>query len=47
MSVETQVKITVVPMQTALTLLEVMTAPVILDIQEMDTYVMVNLVFVQ
>ena len=47
MSVLTQVKITVALMPTALTPLEVMTAHVKLDIQEMDTYVMVNLVFVQ
>ena len=47
MSVLTQVKITVALMLTALTLSEVMTAHVKLDIQEMDTYVMVNLVYVQ
>ena len=41
MSVLTQVKITVALMLTALTPLEVMTAPVKLDIQEMDTCVMV------
>ena len=41
MSVLTQVKITVAQMPTALTLSEVMTAPVKLDIQEMDTHVMV------
>ena len=44
MSVLNQVKITVVLMLIALTILEVMTAPVKLDIQEMDTYVMVKFV---
>ena len=42
MSVLTQVKITVVLMLTALTLLEVMTAPARLDTQEMGTHVMVS-----
>ena len=41
MSVLIQLEITVVLMPTALTLSEVMTAPVKLDIQEMDTHVMV------
>ena len=47
MSVLIPVKITVALMPTALILSEVMTAHVILDIQEMDTHVMVNLVYMQ
>ena len=45
MSVLTQVKITVALMPTALTPLEVMTAPARMDTQEMGTHVMVSFVY--